>query len=90
MQVPIANERDDLAVRNVARLMHLLIGGQEPPSVLLMAVRDVWAQYAAWRTKASRPKRTVSVSVVAPQAAFASLKSLSSAFKIFFMHTTIP
>ena len=37
LQVPIAHERDDLAVRNDARLMYLLIGGQELPSASTIA-----------------------------------------------------
>ena len=32
MQVAIANENDDIAVRNRGRLMHPLVGGQEFPA----------------------------------------------------------
>jgi hypothetical protein len=32
MQAPIANEGNDVAVRNDTRLMHLFIGGQERPA----------------------------------------------------------
>src|ERR1019366_8343690 len=46
--------------------------------------------YAAWRTRASRPKRTVAVSVVAPQAALPSLKSSSSTLKVFFIPPIMP
>src|ERR1017187_6486291 len=154
MQVAIANERDDVTVRNHGGLMHPLVGGQELPaassvanekfsidqlvprhfleteeSVQLGRVRRPAGKepnphgsvhqdhqatlrlgdglsrrlgtsrargagprrvrrrsYAAWRTRASSPKRKVAVSVVAPQAAFASLKSSSSTLKVF-LHT---
>src|SRR3954468_159367 len=50
--------------------------------------------YAARLTNASKPNRTVSVSVSAPQAAFAEVKSSSSMFNVFFMdslcHTKEP
>src|SRR5690349_5844426 len=45
---------------------------------------------AAWRTSASSPKRTVSVSVAAPQARFACWNNSSSIFSVFFIHTILP
>src|SRR6266545_5986333 len=46
--------------------------------------------WAACRTSASRPRRTVSVSVAAPQAALASFSSFSSMCRVFFIHTKLP
>jgi hypothetical protein len=46
--------------------------------------------YAPRRTSASRPRRTVSVSVRAPDADFASRNRLSSIWSVFFIHTIVP
>ena len=46
--------------------------------------------YAPWRTSASRPSRTVSVSVLAPQADLAFPNSRSSMCRVFFIHTIMP
>jgi hypothetical protein len=37
MQVAIANERDDVTVRDHSRLMHPLVGGQELPAASSVA-----------------------------------------------------
>ena len=50
--------------------------------------RACW--YAWWRTRASRPRRTVSVSVAAPAAARASLRRASSTWSVFFIQTKLP
>ena len=46
--------------------------------------------YAPRLTKASRPRRTVSVSVVAPHAVLASRKRLSSMCRVFFIQMLMP
>ena len=40
MQIAIANERDDLAVRDRARLMHPLVGRQELPATSSVANQE--------------------------------------------------
>src|SRR5262249_19544600 len=51
-------------------------------------VRRRWQ--AAWRTSASRPSLTVSVSVVAPHACLAASNSFSSILNVFFIWLFIP
>jgi hypothetical protein len=46
--------------------------------------------YAPRRTNASRPRRTVSVSVFAPEAYLASRNRRSSMCSVFFIHTIVP
>src|ERR1039457_7672997 len=41
MQVAIANERDDVTVRNHGGLMHPLVGGQELPAASSVANEEV-------------------------------------------------